>query len=107
MANKCKWTGASGTEYMYEMYPIKGTTWNNVPGNYIFARESKPNNWEPIYIGQTESFKDRIPDHDKLPCVQRNNGTHVHVHVNHNTEARLAEEKDLLASCTTPCNDQN
>ena len=103
MADKCKWTGASGEEYMYEIYLIEGT-WNDVPGNYIFAKESKPHNWEAIYIGETESFKDRIPNHNELPCIQRNKGTHVHAHVNRDSQARLAEEKDLLAKHITPCN---
>lgn len=105
MTDTCKWTGASGTEYIYGIYPIKGTTWNDIPGNYIFARESKPHNWEAIYIGQTTSFKDRIPDHDELPHIQRNKGTHVHIRIHYDSEARLAEEKDLLANHTTPCND--
>lgn len=104
MADKCKWTGASGKEYIYEIYLIEGTTWNDVKGNYIFAKESKPQNWEALYIGETESFKDRIPNHNELPCIQLNKGTHVHVRINYDSQARLAEEKDLLANHTTPCN---
>ena len=68
MADKCKWTGASGKEYVYEIHSI-GDTWNDVPGNYIFAKETSPHHWEAIYIGETESFKDRIPDHNELPCI--------------------------------------
>jgi len=103
MANECKWRGTSGKEYMYGIYSIDGT-WNDVPGNYIFARETKPHTWEAIYIGETESFKERIPNHNELPCVRRNGGIHVHAHVNRDSQARLAEEKDLLANNTTPCN---
>lgn len=105
MVDKCEWTGASGKKYIYEIHPIAGTTWNDVPGNYVFARASKPHNWEAIYIGETESFKDRIPNHNELPCRQRNKGTHVHVRVNRDSQARLTEEKDLPANYATPCND--
>ena len=48
MANKCNWTGASGKIYEYEIFPI-GTDWNDVAGNYIFAKQSSPNKWASIY----------------------------------------------------------
>jgi len=98
-----KWTGKSGKEHEYEIFFID-SPWNDVRGNYVFAKESKPRRWEPIYIGETESLKDCIPNHDKLPCIKRNGFTHVHVHMNYNSQARLAEEKDLLTNYTTLCN---
>ena len=104
MARTCRWRGASEKGYIYEIHPIEGTTWSDVPGNYIFAKLSKPHTWKATYIGETESLKDRIPNHNELPCIQRNKCTHVHAHVNRDSQARLAEEKDLLANHTTPCN---
>ena len=103
MADKCIWTGASGKTYEYEMHPI-GTNWNDVPGNYIFARESSPGKWQAVYIGETDSLKHRLPNHNELPCVRRNGGTHIHAHANQDSRARLDEEADLLANNTTPCN---
>ncbi len=103
MADKCTWMGASGKEYLYDIYPIN-TDWNDVSGNYIFAKEPSPHKWQAVYIGETESFKDRLPTHNELPCIKRNGGTHVHTHTNSNSRARLDEEKDLLANNTTPCN---
>lgn len=103
MANKCNWTGASGKIYEYEIFPI-GIDWNDVAGNYIFAKQSSPNRWASIYIGETESFKDRLPNHNQLPCIRRNEGTHIHAHVNQDSRARLAEEVDLLATDKPPCN---
>ena len=104
MARKCEWTGASGKKYLYNIYPID-TSWNDVPGNYIFAKETSSRNWKAVYIGETESFKDRLPNHNELSCVHRNGGTHIHVHVNKDSSARLDEEADLLANTSTPCND--
>lgn len=101
---KCTWTGKSGKKYEYEIYAMD-TSWNDVAGNYIFAKESSPARWQALYIGQTESFADRLPNHEALPCVRRNGGTHVHAHTNQDKQARLAEEKDLLASNNPPCND--
>ena len=103
MANTCNWTGPSGKVYSYEIHPID-TTWNDVPGNYIFAKESSPRRWDAVYIGQTLSLKDRLFYHEALPCIRRNGGTHTHIHVNRDSQARLDEESDLLANYTTPCN---
>lgn len=95
------WTGASGKKYEYNIYPMD-TTWNDVPGNYIFAKQSS-GSWEPLYIGQTGSFKDRLPNHEARPCVLRNRGTHIHAHINRSEQARLDEESDLAANHKTPC----
>jgi len=100
----CIWIGKSGKKYEYEIYSMD-TSWNDVAGNYIFARETSPGKWAPIYIGETESFKDRLPYHEQLPCILRNGGTHVHAHTNQDQKARLAEESDLLANYSAPCND--
>ena len=103
MARTCKWIGKSGKEFIFTIYEI-GTYWNDVPGNYIFTKETSPHTWEAIYIGETESFKDRLPNHNELPCVHRNGGTHIHAHINRDSRARLEEEADLLANNSTPCN---
>jgi len=103
MADQCKWTGKSGKEYIYNIYSID-TTWNDLAGNYIFAKKTNPNTWEPVYIGETESFKNRLPNHNELPCIRRNGGTHIHAHVNQDSQARLTEEQDLLVKYATPCN---
>jgi hypothetical protein len=103
VANKCEWEGASGKKYEYDIYSMD-TNWNDVAGNYIFAYESSPRKWMSVYMGETESFKDRLPNHNELPCIKRNGGTHVHAHLNTNSQARLDEEADLLAHNKTPCN---
>lgn len=101
---KCTWTGASGKKYEYWVSEI-GANWKDAPGNYIFAKEVEPNTWNAVYIGQTESFKDRLPDHNELPCILDNGGTHIHTHINRDERARLDEEADLLENHETPCND--
>ncbi len=103
MARTCKWIGASDKEYIYNIHPID-TEWNDVSGNYIFAKEVSPLKWEAVYIGETESFKDRLPNHNELPCILRNGGTHIHTHINESSRARLDEETDLLPNNSTPCN---
>ena len=96
------WTGKSGKTYSYTVYGI-GTDWHDVGGNYIFAKLVS-GRWAAVYIGETQSFKDRLPNHEQLPCVRRNGGTHIHAHINSDAQARLNEEADLLGNNQPPCN---
>ena len=103
MTDSCIWTGASGTKYSYTIYTMD-TNWNDVPGNYIFAKEVSPHSWSAVYIGETESFKDRLPNHNELPCIRKNGGTHIHAHNNNSSSDRLKEESDLCKANNAPCN---
>lgn len=99
------WPGASRNEYKYWIYPI-GTNFKDEPGNYIFAKQTSSGQWTPTYIGETQSLQDRLPNHEKLPCVTRNGVTHIHTHITSGgQQARLAEETDLLRNFNPPCND--
>ena len=98
------WQGASGKQYEYWISPL-GMSFVDEPGNYIFVKETSPNNWIPIYIGETDSLKNRLADHEKLLCVRRNGGTHIHAHTTSGSQqVRKEEEADLLANWDPPCN---
>jgi hypothetical protein len=98
------WSGASGNKYKYWIYPIN-TNFKDSPGNYIFAKETSPERWSPIYIGETDNLRDRISNHDKMHCVKQHGGTHVHIHNSSSDETlRRAEESNLLANWDPPCN---
>ncbi len=104
MANETvNWPGASGTKYKYWVHSLD-TTFKDQGGNYIFAKKTASGKWTPVYIGETESLSDRLPNHDKLPCVRRNGGTHIHAHTSGGQRERRAEEADLLANFNPPCN---
>jgi len=105
-AQTIKWSSKSGTQYEYYIYSI-GTSFKEIPGNYIFAKKNDSGYWSPCYIGQTENLNERLGDHEKEACAKRNGATHIHVHGNGNGEkARKAEEKDLILKWQPPCNDQ-
>ena|SRR5256885_7596866 len=107
LSDTCTWTGISGNKYGYTVYDPATTTWNDVPGNYIFAHQLSTGRWTADYIGETQSFKDRFSNHEKWPCAKRHGATHIHAHVNNGGQAaRQAEESDLIASNNPPCNDQ-
>jgi len=99
------WPGISGQEYKYLIYPI-GTSFKPVAGNYIFAKETKPNTWTPIYVGETDNLQRRLtPDHEKMPCGKSYGGTHIHIHTSSDNEAtRRSEEADISNKCNPRCN---
>jgi len=106
LSQTCTWAGISGRTYQFTIYD-PDTSWNDVPGNYIFAHETSAGRWKADYIGETESFKERFSNHEKWPCATRHGATHVHAHVNQNGEtARRAEETDLIRNYNPPCNEQ-
>ena len=104
---KVNWQGKSGRTYEYDVYPLN-TTWNDVPGNYIFAKESTQRGWAPLYVGETGSLKDRltpVSNHENWPCAKLNGATHVLAHVsNPDSRVRRAEESDLIGFYLPPCN---
>ena len=99
------WDGKSGKEYKYWIHPI-GTSFKPVAGNYIFAKETKPNTWSPIYVGETDNLERRLTfNHEKMPCVKRYGGAHVHTHTSSDDEAtRRNEEADIGDKWNPPCN---
>jgi hypothetical protein len=101
------WSGISGEKFKYWINPI-GTSYEKVPGNYIFAKETSPNKWTPIYVGETDNLDRRLsnPDeHEKLPCVRRHGGTHIHSHRSvDNGAIRRKEEADIRDNWKPPCN---
>lgn len=98
------WPGQSGRWFEYEIFPIS-TKFKAVPGNYIYARETSPGQWTPVYIGETSDLSERFDHHHKTGCIQRNGATHIHVHAS-STDARVrrAEEADLIGKWGPPCN---
>jgi predicted GIY-YIG superfamily endonuclease len=99
------WAGKSGTTYKYWIHPI-GTTFKEVGGNYIFAKEVEPNRWVPMYVGLTNNLSVRLSNHEKEREAKQKGATHIHAHTAEQEEARLAEELDLCRHWKPPCNDR-
>ena len=95
----CTWTGASGTNYTYYVYP-RGTSINAANGNYVYTKLNGQNQWVPVYFGEGDLSKragSAGGDHHRKTCIDSKSATHVHMHLNATESARRAEEKDLLA----------
>ncbi len=72
--------------------------WNNVSGIYIFCGVSPQNRWVPLYIGQTDSFRTRIPQHEQWRPAVRLGATHVHAAAVPLSAIRDALEQKLIAA---------
>lgn len=97
--------------YEFKVYDAN-VDWETVPevgGIYIFAflRDS-PLEWVPLYIGETKSFADRIPSHEKWPKLRELRVSHIHVHVLgvRNEAERKNIEKELRQTYTTRLNEE-
>lgn len=98
------WEGASGRTYGYWIYPI-GTVFKDEPGNYIYAKETQPGYWHPLYIGQTSSLAQRLANHEKEACARTNGATHVHAHTSSADDTvRRTVESDLIGKWNPVCN---
>lgn len=98
-------SGRSGREYSYYLVYKIGAELGAAPGNYIFAEESSPDIFLPIFIGQTSDLSERFENHRTMPCIKCNHATRIHVHRSNGGEkTRLAVVSDLVARWVPPCN---
>jgi hypothetical protein len=100
--------GKTGS-YKFEVYSAD-TSFNDVGAVYIFTKRTVGSDGkgthEFLYIGQTESLRDRIPNHEKWECATFNGVNCICVHRDDSETSRLDKESDLIAGNSTPCNDQ-
>ncbi len=99
--------GASGKTYQYYIYPL-GHPLADVPGNYVWGRETEPGRFRPLYAGEAEKLGQRVnKSHEKYPCAVQNGATHITARRNAaERDARLTEEADIRHKYRPACNDQ-
>lgn len=102
--SSCRWGSRE-----FKVYDAK-VDWKTVPevgGVYIFAAlDESSRKWIPHYIGETESFAERIPHHEKWPKANELRVSHVHVLALRNETERKNMEKELRQTYTTRLNEE-
>ena len=100
--------GKFGT-YAFEVYTTD-TIFNSVGAVYIFSKRivglDGKGTHTFLYIGQTNSLRERISNHEKVPCVRRHGVNCICVHRDSDANSRQHKEIDLLSVNKTPCNAQ-
>jgi hypothetical protein len=108
MTGHIDFPGNSGKSYRY--YFLDNPTAEGilaVPGNYGFLRRLQDGTFAPLYFGQGDDLKTRIPGHEKWDEARQLGMTHVVAHKNEaGKQARLNEEADLIAKWNPPLNIQ-
>lgn len=102
-------TGESGEDYFFEIYP-KDSTFPNISAVYIFVKRisnsSGKYSYKPLYIGESSELGERIKNHNKEKCVEKNGYTHICILPIQKEKHRLEIESDLIHKWDTPCNKQ-
>ena len=89
------WPGQSGKTYKYWSSEFT-STYKDEAGNYMFVKPS-PNGYLPVYIGQADRLKNRLPSHERIAEAKRAGATLVMAHTTPGGELeRVAEERDLI-----------
>lgn len=104
------WPGQQGRSYTLETYPI-GTEFKELPGVYIFCKRASNGNWDPLYVGETHNFNERLntalQSHQAWPSCARLGATHLAVIIVAGArDNRLGIEWDLRHALKPPCNQQ-
>jgi len=78
MADYIDWAGKSGSSYRYWfLASLSAEKIKAEAGNYIFAKRLPNGNYSPLYIGQAENLKARLPNHDRWGDAKRAGATHT------------------------------
>lgn len=101
-------TGASGQEYEFDVYPFD-TDFTNIGAVYFVTKRTLKaeggGTHTYIYIGQTDDLSTRFDNHHKAECFEREEANCVCIHQEDNEQSRLEIESDLLGNYDPPCND--
>ena len=109
VAETIDWPGKSGNSYRYWFTAsMKAGDLLAAGGNYMFVKQLPNGNWVPVYIGECENFKTRLPNHERWAEAVRLGATHLMTHTTPTGEqARLVEERDLIEYWNPPLNTQH
>jgi hypothetical protein len=106
MASTYNVTDRFGNRYEYTLCLFDGA-WNEIPGIYIFVKWGGTS-WVPLYIGQAESFKNRLcASHECWSKAVALGATHVLARHAPNAMARSSEEQRLIETYNPPLNVQH
>ena len=106
MMDKCTWPLGNNQSLDFDIYDPRTVSWNEVAGLYIFANLTDSTHWHSFYVGQTDNFKSRIPNHERWNSAVRHGATHVHALVVPQAANRDTWERRLIALLQPVLNDQ-
>lgn len=106
MTQICNWPLGNGESLEFEVVANTNNysfNWKKVSGLYIFAYQ-QGNMWYALYVGQTDDFSSRLPNHERLPQAIQKGATHIHVAIITQQRERNILEKMLIQYLQPPLN---
>ena len=101
----CLWPLGNGESIEFSVHD-SNTNWNPLAGLYIFCYQVQSGGWIPLYIGQTDDFSTRLPNHERLDEAIQRGATHLHAAVIPLKANRDKFEKILIQHLQPVMNDQ-
>lgn len=102
-------TGKSGKNYEFDVYSLSAADQLSIPAVYFVTKRHKNSNnrfsHKRIYVGESEDVSDRLDNHHKQLCFEREGANCICVFRKSDEDARLRIEKDLIDKYDPPCND--
>ena len=83
-------------DHDFDVFHSIDGAWNSVPGVYLFAGINSAGNLYPVYVGETESLAERLPNHERWQEAVREGATQIHAKVVRPEQARLDLQKALI-----------
>ena len=87
------------------------TSWNEVGGIYIFAGATKDwtgnLQWRAFYVGKTQNFATRLPNHEDWLAAVQLGATHIHARTEEQANVRAQLEQNLIQKCQPVLNVQH
>lgn len=100
--------GASGEEYEFDVYPADTTWRDDVACVYYISKRTKKSDGTgthtKIYVGETDDLRERLRNHHKQACFDRNGYNAISIHMDSSSRSRLEIEADLVDALKPPCN---
>lgn len=88
--------------------PHGNTNWlHPQSGVYVIFSKSGGNSWSVVDIGESQSVRERVANHDRQPCWQRHGHRELAAAALYVDERqRMAIEKELRIHYNPPCGDK-
>ncbi len=104
--SKCNWPLGNGQHIQFDVFG-QNQGWNSVSGLYIFSYQLENGNWRALYVGQTDDFSSRLPNHERLNEAVQLGATHIHAAVVPLKSNRDSWERMLIQHLQPPMNTQH
>jgi hypothetical protein len=100
------WKAGDGREFLFQVCSHAGN-WSDAGGIYVFSKfVAATGGWDAFYIGKCESFKTRIPGHERWQEAVRTGAENVLACPIEQAGLREAVEAAMIQQFDPPLNKQ-